>query len=449
MSIKTDDIDKFLCDENYLSLVESAREQRLLFITKMSETRVSAFLGWMFRPHEGHGLGDQAIRELLHNAWIQVNSDEWLGKSIEELGLNKWAPSCITTKSFRDLCVETEYRFGGKDSESKKQCAVDIVLVSRSNKLVILIENKFGSKVHNDQLKVYRRQAEKSFKGYQIFYIYLDPNENKIDDDHWVSLNYDWLIDLIDVWKQSGLLSSHALDALSQVKDYLKQESDELILEKQSQIAELVDKHKKILEEMKIFSRMKPHDRLTVKAKDNGSSLECLLIEYHQRKELWDDIFNQMGYISLFEAIKKKMGNKFDELEIRKLTKRLLVRSIHWAEIRNKGAKKEAAWGIRFVIWREENAGNNYNFRTSINFRSIDSIEGAKIPPYTPDQEKSLRELASNLRQMKKRSSVDSKGIRLFQKNSLSKTDIVELIIKEKNRIDSALKEYELLKEKE
>ena len=290
-----------------------------------------------------------------------------------------------------------------------------MILVSRSNKLVILIENKFGSKVHN-QLKAYREQAEKSFKGYQIFYIYLDPNENKTDDDHWINLNYDWL-NLIDVWKQSGLLSSHALDALSQVKDYLEQESDELIkLEKQSQIAALVNEHNDVLVKMKEFSKISTHDRLT---KENvvGINLECLLIEYHQRKELWDDIFNQMDYISLFEAIKKKMGDKFGELEIRKLTKKVLLRSIHWAEIRNPGAKKEAAWGIRFVIWREENAGNNYNFRTSINFRSIDSIEGAKIPPYTPDQENSLRELASKHRQMKKRYSVDSKGIRLFQKN--------------------------------
>ena len=55
-------VDNFLCDENYVSLVESAREQRLLYITDLSETRVSAFLGWLFRPHEGHGLGDHVIR---------------------------------------------------------------------------------------------------------------------------------------------------------------------------------------------------------------------------------------------------------------------------------------------------------------------------------------------------------------------------------------------------
>ena len=37
--LAVDKINEFLCDENYLALVEGAREQRLLFITDMSETR--------------------------------------------------------------------------------------------------------------------------------------------------------------------------------------------------------------------------------------------------------------------------------------------------------------------------------------------------------------------------------------------------------------------------
>ena len=61
------EINRFLCDPNFLMLVELQREQRLLFITDLTETRVSAFLAWLFRPQEGHGLGDRAIRELLLN----------------------------------------------------------------------------------------------------------------------------------------------------------------------------------------------------------------------------------------------------------------------------------------------------------------------------------------------------------------------------------------------
>lgn len=216
-------IDAFLCDENYLALIEDEREHRLLYITELSETRVSAFLGWLFHPHQGHGLGDQAVRELLQNAWRQVRSADWEGPSADQMGFRSWTPSQIARKSFRDLCVETEYRFGQADAGRKKNRPIDLTLVSRANKLAILIENKFGSKVHGNQLEAYRLQARAAYPDYTIFHVYLDPNlENQPDDEqYWIPLRYDWLINLISARQKSGLLSEKALNALLQVKEYL------------------------------------------------------------------------------------------------------------------------------------------------------------------------------------------------------------------------------------
>jgi hypothetical protein len=43
-------IDLFLSDPSYLALIGLEREHRLLFITDLTETRISAFFGWLFRP---------------------------------------------------------------------------------------------------------------------------------------------------------------------------------------------------------------------------------------------------------------------------------------------------------------------------------------------------------------------------------------------------------------
>lgn len=444
LDVSTRQIDDFLCDDNFLALTELAREQRLLFITEMTETRVSAFLAWLFRPHEGHGLGDQPIRELLHNAWLQVLSSDWEGGDAEHLFAG-WTPSAIVGRSFRDLCVETEYRFGRKEGVDGKNRPVDVMLVSRANRLVVLIENKFGSAVHGNQLAAYRKQAEDSFPGFKKFYIYLDPNTENLPDDnrHWIPLRHDWLIDLITTRQKSGLLSERALNALSQVKDYLIEESaiqgDEAV---QVYFSALLNDHCAVLASMRELKELGRHARLTADAQTVPENVEPLLIEYHQRYRLWDALFRQMDHLPLINALRLEAE---DSLEIKRYTKRLHLRSREWKGIRDHGVAEEAAWGLRLSAWKPDRDVDVYSVRSIIDFNLIEGLDESMVPAYSEAQESQLRAIADELRTLSRRSSKSDRWIRLMEQTSLSPKDAASVLAREAARINEALKKYGLL----
>jgi hypothetical protein len=436
-------VNDFLCDENYLAAVEGAREHRLLFITDLSETRVSAFLGWMFRPHEAHGLGDQVLRELLQNAWRQVNSGDWDGPSWEELGLSEWTPAKVSTRSFRDLCVETEYRFGRSEKGGDRNRPVDVFLISRTNRLLVLIENKFGTAVHSDQLRAYREQAEKSFPEYTRLQIYLDPNAENFPDDkpNWIPLRYDWLIEIIAARERTRLLSQRASDALLQVRDYLEQDSVTLAGVDSRQLEALVSGHVALLEEMRRLSKAGRNGALLMGNKELNSESEILLVEYHQRQRFWDAVFEQMDHLPLLNALAPDIG----PTETLKLNKRLQFRSALWPVLHDPGVPTDAAWSIRLAAWKPEEDGGLYSIRSLIDFNTIHILKEA-VPPFTPERERTIRRIAADLRLFGRKASAEDSWIRLMEKKRLPARDAASALREEIERINNAFRKEGLLK---
>lgn len=428
-------INDFLCDENYLAAVEGAREHRLLFITDLSETRVSAFLGWMFRPGEGHGLGDQVVRELLQNAWRQVHSGDWEGPTWDDMGYRDWTPARNVLRSFRDLCVETEYRFGRSDKTGEKNRPVDVFLVSRFNRLAVLIENKFGSAVHSEQLKAYREQAAKHYEGYTRFHIYLDPNlDNRPDDPpHWIPLRYDWLIDIIATRQRAELLSDLAKQALLQVKDYLEQDdAADARGVGAAQLAALVDDHHHVLNEMKRMKALGRHGMLTEKGSSAQPESEILLVEYHQRQRLWNTVFEQMEHLPLLNALQKRLTSS----EIRKLNRRIQFRSSRWIGLHDSMVKPESGWAIRLAAWKPEEERGTYRIRSLIDFNPVEGA-GASIPPFGP-REDALRAVVASLRQFGRKASSEDRWVRLMEKGRLNSTEAAEGLLEEIERMNTA-----------
>lgn len=441
-------VDKFLCDENYVSLVESAREQRLLHITDLSETRVSAFLGWLFRPHEGHGLGDHVVRELLHNAWmVAAKPDDEGTKTAGGNSFGGWSPSAIAMRSFRDLLVETEYRFGKSESGIAVNRPADIVLVSRANRLVVVIENKFGTAVHGDQLNAYRRQTEAAFPGYATFLIYLDPNLDNAPDDgsHWIQLGYDWLINLLIARQQSGLLSDMALNALSQVLDYLREDSvTSAQTGQQSRILQLVNDHPAVIREMHEMKALGKHGRLTWNSSSASCGSELLLVEYHQRPKIWDDVLSQSAHAQLIDALHKKVGG---DVQVRRLTKRLFFRRRDWVQLTDSLANKDNGWNVRMAAWKPLDDGSFYHVRSAFSFKSIDPAhDELGSTAFAPGLEEALRKVAAELRVGRRGQKNDSDFVRLNEVHDLTPMQAAAWLIQESNRITEALKRYQLLK---
>ena len=431
-------VNRFICDENYLALVESAREHRLLFITDLSEIRVSAMFAWLLRPNEGHGLGDYAFRQLLKNSWLAVNSGDWEGPSWSKMGYKRWEPTALATKSFADLCVETEYGFGKSKKPGDGGRPIDLFLVSRSNKLVVLIENKFGSVVHSGQLKAYREQAAESFPGYTILRIYLDPNaENFPDDGHyWIALRYDWLIELISNQESNGLLSDRSLNALSQFRDYLESSEGNAVVDER--ISSLVNDHKEVLEALKAVGVKKTHDRFI--EDQSTPAHETLLVEYQQRLVLWRRVLHQMEHLPLIAALK---AIEIDGLEIRQAPKYIRIRKRSWAVVRDDNVPPEKAWGIRVEIWRSDES--KYSMRAVIGFYDVRLDDGSMVSKYSEDQEGGLRKVAEELRKMKRKASPSDKWVRLKERSGRSISEIVEDVRDSVIEIDESLLKHRLI----
>lgn len=409
-------IDLFLSDPGYLALIGLEREHRLLFITDLSETRVSAFLGWLFRPQEGHGIGDQAFRELLLTVW-RTNLRE-------ELGHDVLPPRDILNRTFRDLLVHTEYRVQN-GREPKKGRPIDLLLVSRQNKLVVAIENKFGSVVHSGQLAAYRKGIDKAFPSYSQIYVYLDSNEeNKPGDDHWIPLGYQWLIDLISTHQKSGLLSDRSLDALDQFKDYLTEDlalSGQREEEKDALIESIAREHKEVLD---VFRGYRKQPLKNLLEDPTVTIQEPLLIEYHQRRGLWNDVLDQARHSSVIQAAKRAFG---DQLEVNTGPAEVRLRLRSWA--RFEAEPDNNLWVPRVVAWSGREGKGKYNVWSYANFRGVD-----------PDYEKALRVAALQLRDAQlKRPPATAQWMRLGLSDGLT-TDLAGArVVGELKRLNDVL----------
>lgn len=410
--------DRFFCDPDYLALVEMHREQRLLFITDMSETRVSAFLAWLFRPYEGHGLGERAIRELLLNAWRKAEQTDSVGHTLPSPGeINNW--------SFRDLLVETEYQVEKNLTDSKgRGRSVDLLIVSHWHKLMICIENKFGSVAHSNQLRDYRQSLEKKFDGYKKVFIYLDWNaENEADDTGWIQLDYLWLISLISAQEESGLLSDQALGALKQVREYLGEEAamgDDQQTRKDNLISSLVKKHREVIQ---VFSHYKSTDWNSRFEKPQSLN-HSLMIEFHQRWSLWHEVIDQSHHAGLVSDVKNATS---EELEISASPAGVTFRLKKWSAY---DPVTVGYWGARVWAWTGRDQTEQYEVGA-----------GVQLDRILDEKQDQLRTAAVKLRSLTRAAPKKASWIKIYQASDLKSDAAAQNVVAVLKRMEKEFSE--------
>jgi len=139
-------------------------------------------LGWLLNPREGHHQHDYFIRQLL-SAYIRNLPDDFpLDHSFK-----------LLNRSYSDAQVITEFVL-----PSKKR--IDIVIIDRNSKTLIVIERKDGTKAHSEQLSVYREWVQMHFSDWTQIFILSDSHEHEHGeefDKHYVQLNDEWLISAV------------------------------------------------------------------------------------------------------------------------------------------------------------------------------------------------------------------------------------------------------------
>lgn len=188
------------------------------------EIRHSAFLSWVLDPGSPHGLGDEPLRRLLAQ----------LFKKNEE-----GVPANLVVSDLNDAIVQTEAPTTKQDRKNNKR-RMDILVTSEGRKMVLCIENKTDSQLHDDQLSAYREYLERNYAEYTRLCVLLAPDgfvpvEDQNDQDgKWLRLDYSDIAevlegiaplageritllieDYVDLLRREGLMEDEQLDRLA------------------------------------------------------------------------------------------------------------------------------------------------------------------------------------------------------------------------------------------
>ena len=174
-----------------------------------TEIRHSNMLAWLFDSKANHGLGNNFIKNFLE-------------PKLKKEDKNKDKLSLYDFRVYREL----EH--------------IDLLLVSETEKFVIVIENKIWTKNHDNQLTRYSKFTEKyKNKDFSIYPFYLTPDgETPINEEgdisEWQPLSYKNIMDTLVSTKstaklkpESKLLINNYIDILR--RDIMKDGNDKLI----------------------------------------------------------------------------------------------------------------------------------------------------------------------------------------------------------------------------
>ena len=162
------------------------------------ELQHSSFLAFLLDPRESHGLGDLFLRRFLQET-------------------TRLAPeptiSIIELDSF-DLSrseVRREYE------------NIDIFLRDPIHKISVVIENKVGTKQHDDQLRRYAELVTRRFPGHRFLGIYLTPDGEDSQNSGYVSTSYGLVRGLVNelLARQNVLMTPPFRSIFEQYADLL------------------------------------------------------------------------------------------------------------------------------------------------------------------------------------------------------------------------------------
>ena len=179
-------IDKFLADnpelEELKARLETFNAFRALRI-EQNEIRHSNVLAWLLDPEESHGLGDVVLKRVLSNMLLTTEKND-LSLSAAKVEL----------MDFLDVEVLRESRH------------IDLLVIDRTNSIVILIENKIHSKESRGQLLKYIRTIKDDYSAFTKIPVFLtltgEDTSKEVSDDFICFSYFDFLKILETIYAQ-------------------------------------------------------------------------------------------------------------------------------------------------------------------------------------------------------------------------------------------------------
>ena len=168
-----------------------------------AEIRHSFVLAWLLDPNANHGFRDLFLRSFLKYLFYNNRDSIRGGVSFFD----------VEVFNFDDIEIRREWN------------KIDLLIISKQNRLAVAIENKVRSGEHSDQLSRYRAVLKAEFPAFNKLFVYLTPEgSTPSDEENWIIFDYatvySIIINLIDTKKSS--IGASVQDFVSQYATLLR-----------------------------------------------------------------------------------------------------------------------------------------------------------------------------------------------------------------------------------
>lgn len=171
-------INRFLADNPELEELSAVLAEFNIFrVLKIEdhEIRHSNTLAWLLDPEESHGFGDHVLKRVLSNILLTAANPL---ENISAADIELW--------NLSDIEVRREWMH------------IDLAVIDRGNRFVLLLENKVYAKESRGQLKRYRQAVEKEFPGYKVIPVFLTLDACEAEEEGFVPYGYPQLLGVIE-----------------------------------------------------------------------------------------------------------------------------------------------------------------------------------------------------------------------------------------------------------
>ena len=216
--------DLLLNEKGLLKLTRYISEPNVFDILNVTnyEIRHSRILSWLLNPDENHELGDAFLRECIRIAIQRNNDSEDEYEFDDEIGND-------IQKDLRDWLLDDFQTVDVNPEEKQGRNRLDISITaegSSGQSYFIVIENKLRSKEHKrggvSQTENYFTtiMSEDAYSHMKKLFIFLTIDEDEVaEDDHWVKLTYN---DIIEALRNALIGKTIPKSALLIIEDYIK-----------------------------------------------------------------------------------------------------------------------------------------------------------------------------------------------------------------------------------
>ena len=189
-----------LLSNDFKRLTYKKDEANIFKIINMADKEIvhSDMLAWLFNPYENHNLNDKVLKEIL----MQLSK-----KDAEYINL--------LLLDYSDLEVYREYTV---DNGRR----IDIVMESKNNKVIFIIENKIWSGEGDNQLEDYKNYIDEKYSDYNRIFLFLTPEkERKEKYKGYIHITYSMIYSVLNCVLQENQIKFEISVIIRQYKEII------------------------------------------------------------------------------------------------------------------------------------------------------------------------------------------------------------------------------------